>query len=68
MHKVFEQELLEFIIPGGTKKWILLLESCQDFHKFFVMYDNEIPHVNGMKELLREGIKLCDFIFTNGNF
>ena len=31
MHRVVEWEVLEFIIPGGTKKWILLCESRQEF-------------------------------------
>ena len=49
MYRVVEQELLEFIIPGGTKEWILLHESCKYFINFFVMYETEIPHVNGIK-------------------
>ena len=49
MYRVVEQELLYFIIPGGTKKWILLPESCKYFNEFDVMYETEIPHVHGMK-------------------
>ena len=49
MHRLVERELLEFIIPGGTKKWIILLESCQDFLDFVVMYKTEMPDFNGMK-------------------
>ena len=50
MYRVVEQELLDFIIPGGTKKWILLRESCKYFIDFFVIYEIAIPHVNGMKD------------------
>ena len=51
MHRVVERELLEFIIPGRTNNWILLIESCQDFLDFVVMYEAEMPHANGMKDL-----------------
>ena len=46
MFRVAEREVLDFIIPGGTKKWILLCGSRQDFLVFSVMYKTEIPRVN----------------------
>ena len=27
--------------------------------EFIVMYKTEMPHINGMKDVQREGIKLC---------
>ena len=68
MYRVVERELLEFIIPGGTKKWIILRESWKYFMDCFVMYNTETSHVNGMKDFWREGIKLCYFIFIHGYF
>ena len=29
--RLVKSEVLEFIRPGGTNKWIVLGESCQDF-------------------------------------
>ena len=51
---------LEFIRPGGTKRWIILCDLRQDFLEFVVMYKTEIPRVNGMKDVQREGIELCE--------
>ena len=59
MLRVFKQEVLEFRIPGGMKKWIIFRELRQDFLEVYVMYETEIPGVNVMKGVLREGIKLC---------
>ena len=38
MHRVIERDVLDFIRPGGNKKWILLCESRKDFIEVFVMY------------------------------
>ena len=38
MCRVVEQEVLEFIIPGGTKKWIVFCMLRQEFLEFFVMH------------------------------
>ena len=59
MHRVVEREVLEFIIPGGTKGWILLCGSRQDSLEFLVMYNTGMLGVNCMKDFRREGIKLC---------
>ena len=59
IRSVFRQEVLEFIIPGGTKKWVLLSESCQDFLELVVMGNTEIPLDNSMKDVQREDIKRC---------
>ena len=53
-----EWEVLEFIIPGGKNKWILLNESRQYFIGFLVMHKTEITHVNVVKDVRREGIKM----------
>ena len=50
MFRVVEREVLDFIEPGGMKKWILLCESQQDFTECVVMYETEMPRVNGMKD------------------
>ena len=60
MRRVSEQEVLEFIIYGGTNEWILLRESRQEFIEFVVMYETEIPCVNGMKYVQNKAIKLCE--------
>ena len=59
MLRVVEQEVLEFIIPVGMKKWIILRELIQDFLEVYLIYETEILCVNIMKGVLREGIKLC---------
>ena len=51
MYRVVEREVLDFIIPGGTKNWIPLNEFRQDFLNFFVVYKTEMPCVNGVKDL-----------------
>ena len=51
MCKLVEQGVLKFIRPGGTKEWILLCDSLQDFLGFFVMYKTKFPHVDGMKDV-----------------
>ena len=58
MHRLVEREVLEFIIPGGTKKWIILRELCQEFLEFFVVHKTEMPRFNVVKDFKREGIKL----------
>ena len=59
MHMLVKQEILEFIITGGTKMCILLREFRQDFLEFFRMYETEFPSVNVVKDFRREGIKMC---------
>ena len=49
-------EVLDLIIPGGMKKWIILSESRQDFLEFFVMQNTEMPCVNFMKDVQRVGV------------
>ena len=56
--RVVEREFIDLIIPGGTKKWIILRESCQEFLYFFVIHKTEIPHVNVVKYVRRGGIKM----------
>ena len=56
MCRVIELEVNKFIIPGGTKKWILLSELCQDFTELFIMYETEMPCVNLVKDDQRKGI------------
>ena len=34
MCRVVKGEVIEFRIPGGTKKWMLLRELCQYFIEF----------------------------------
>ena len=51
-------ELIEFIIPVGIKKCIILCELLQEFLGFFVMHKTEIINVNAVKDFQREGIKL----------
>ena len=60
IHRVVEQELIQFIIPSGTKMWILLHDLCQHLLKLVVMYKTKIPRVDVMKGVQREGIKLCE--------
>ena len=49
MHTVFERGLIEFVRPGGTKKWIVIRELHQDFVEDVIMHDTLISCVNGMK-------------------
>ena len=58
MLRVVKQEVLEFIIPGGTKKWIILREVFQDVLELLVMHKTEIPRINDVKDVQSEGIKL----------
>ena len=51
MRKVAEREFPEFIRPGRTEKWMLLCESRHGFLECFVMYETEIPRVNGMMDV-----------------
>ena len=39
MNRVIEQDILEFIRPGGKKNWILLCESRQEFIQVVVIYE-----------------------------
>ena len=36
--RVVKQKVLDFILPGGTKKWIILCDLLEDFLEFFVMH------------------------------
>ena len=38
MHRLVKCEVFGCIISGGTKKWILLRESSEDFTDIFVMH------------------------------
>ena len=58
MHRVVKWDILEFMRPHGTNKWILLFDLRQDFLDFFVMYKTEMSRVNIVKDVRREGIKL----------
>ena len=51
MHRLVKQEVLEFIIPGGTKRLILLCKLLQNFLEFVVMHETEILCINGMKDV-----------------
>ena len=51
MSSVVEREVIEFIIPCGTKKWIILGELHQEFLEFFVMKKTEMPLVNVLKDV-----------------
>ena len=51
MHRVVERGVLEFIIPGLTKKWIILRELYQDFLDFFVLYRTEMPRFNVVNDI-----------------
>ena len=53
MIKVVGQELLEFIITFGIKKWIILCGSRKDILEFVVIYKTEMPCVNSMKDVQR---------------
>ena len=68
MCRVVEGEVLEFIIPCGTKSWIILGELCQEFIEFFLMHKTETPLVNVSKDVLREGIKLLTNFRRTGIF
>ena len=65
---VIKQEILEFIRPGGMKKWILLCELHQEFLEFVVMYDPGISCVNGMKGCPEGGYQTVWFFSMNGNY
>ena len=58
MHRVVRREVLEFIRPGETKKWIILGESCQDFLNFLRYTRLKCKFVNIVNDVLTEGIKL----------
>ena len=51
MHRVVRREVLEFIRPGGIKRWIILDESCQEFLEFLVMHKTKIQFVNVVKDV-----------------
>ena len=68
MHKVVERDAREFIRPGGTKKCIVKCELRQDFIEVVLIYKNQIPRVNGMKDFRREGIELCAIFSMNSSF
>ena len=61
---------------GGTSfyntrwknKWILLHELRQAFLEVFVIYETEMPRVNVVKSVQREGIKLCANFLWMGMF
>ena len=53
-----KREVFEFIIPRGTKNWILLGELRQDFIEVFMMHKTEMPLVNVEKYVQKEGIKM----------
>ena len=60
MHRVVKWDILEFMRPHGTNKWILLFDLRQDFLDFFVMYETDMPRVNGIKYFQRGSIELCE--------
>ena len=68
IRRVDKQELLEFIIPCGTKKWIILGELRQYFLEFFAMHKTGIPLVNVTKDFRREGIKIHTNFLRPGFF
>ena len=51
MHKLVEREVLEFLRPGGTKKWVILRDLRQGFLEFFVIQKTEMPLFNVVKGL-----------------
>ena len=59
MHAVFKGGALEFIGLGGTKNWIVLFESLQDWFEVVIMYYTWMPSFNGMNKVRWEIIKLC---------
>ena len=68
MSRVVEWDVIELIMPCGTKKWVLLCGSFQEVFKFFVMHKTEMPHVNIMKDVQRKVIKLRTTFFINRTF
>ena len=63
MSSVVKQEVHRYIRPGETRDPTLRCELRQDFLKFAVIYETEMPHANGMKDVRREGIKLCAIFY-----
>ena len=59
MHVLVEGGAFEIIGGGFKKKYIVMCESLQYWFKFVVIYKNQMPHANVMKNVLWEGIKLC---------
>ena len=55
MLRVVEHLILAFIIPGGTKKWILLRELRQEFINFFLIYYTERSRVNVANDAQKGG-------------
>ena len=49
--RAVEREILEFIITRRTKKCIFFHDSCQNFLEFVMVYETEIPFINGVKDL-----------------
>ena len=75
MLRLVEQEVIQFIRTYGTKNWIILGESHQGFTLKIVMHKTEMPPVNVLKDVQREGIQLRTnfwwtglFIRESGNF
>ena len=46
----------------------MLCESQKDFLEVFVMYETQMPHVNGTKNARLEGIEMCAMIGCTGIF
>ena len=55
-------------MPCGPKKWILLCGLCQDILNFFVMHKTEMPHINIVRDVQREVIKLRTTFLSTGTF
>ena len=60
IHAIVKGNLFNFIGLGGMKNRIVLCELRQDWFGFFAVYQTLIPHVNFMKKIRWEGIKLCE--------
>ena len=48
-NKVSEVDIHEFIRHVGTEKWILLCDLRQYWLEVVVIYETQMPRVNGMK-------------------
>ena len=60
INSVVKGVVFEFIVLGHTKNDIVLCELFQDCFEFVVILKNQIPHVNVMKKVWWEGIKMCE--------
>ena len=58
IHVAVKGVIFDFIGFGGTKNMIILCESLQDLFKFIAIYHTQMTHVNFMKKVLWDGIKL----------